>query len=279
MSKKAFSTYSAATELGGLNNHQLIVELSKHHFSCLVVTAQLHIVAFELFKLDEEELDFDDLMMEIMRESRLLDKSYTETKVYANSPFAVLIPAGQFNKQIAEDYLSVSFGEAHRQVMRYDELSAEMGIVTAFRLDEEVPEQINRRLIMVEFHHVFSKMAEHLLQQDNKATDKIKVQFYYKHIIVGVMKNSQLHLVQFFNYQTPEDVLYYLLNICQQLGLRTAQVVLEISGMIDLQSALYNELNKYFANIAMEEVNMKNLPQDFHHYPPHYLSPFFNLAV
>jgi hypothetical protein len=279
MSKKAFSTYSAATELGGLNNHQLIVELSKHHFSCLVVTAQLHIVAFELFKLDEEELDFDDLMMEIMRESRLLDKSYTETKVYANSPFAVLIPAGQFNKQIAEDYLSVSFGEAHRQVMRYDELSAEMGIVTAFRLDEEVPEQINRRLIMVEFHHVFSKMAEHLLQQDNKATDKIKVQFYYKHIIVGVMKNSQLHLVQFFNYQTPEDVLYFLLNICQQLSLHTAQVVLEISGMIDLQSALYNELNKYFATIAMEEVNMKNLPQDFHHYPPHYLSPFFNLAV
>jgi hypothetical protein len=279
MSKKAFSTYSAATELGGLNNHQLIVELSKHHFSCLVVTAQLNIVAFELFKLDEEELDFDDLMMEIMRESRLLDKSYTETKVYANSPFAVLIPAGQFNKQIAEDYLSVSFGEAHRQVMRYDELSADMGIVTAFRLDEEVPEQINRRLIMVEFHHVFSKMAEHLLQQDNKATDKIKVQFYYKHIIVGVMKNSQLHLVQFFNYQTPEDVLYFLLNICQQLGLHTAQVMLEISGMIDLQSALYNELNKYFANIAMEEVNMKNLPQDFHHYPPHYLSPFFNLAV
>lgn len=279
MSKKAFSTYSAATELGGLNNHQLIVELSKHHFSCLVVTAQLHIVAFELFKLDEDELDFDDLMMEIMRESRLLDKSYTETKVYANSPFAVLIPAGQFNKQIAEDYLSVSFGEAHRQVMRYDELSADMGIVTAFRLEEEVPEQINRRLIMVEFHHVFSKMAEHLLQQDNKATDKIKVQFYYKHIIVGVMKNSQLHLVQFFNYQTPEDVLYYLLNICQQLGLHTAQVVLEISGMIDLQSALYNELNKYFATIAMEEVNMKNLPQDFHHYPPHYLSPFFNLAV
>lgn len=279
MSKKAFSTYSAATELGGLNNHQLIVELSKHHFSCLVVTAQLHIVAFELFKLDEDELDFDDLMMEIMRESRLLDKSYTETKVYANSPFAVLIPAGQFNKQIAEDYLSVSFGEAHRQVMRYDELSADMGIVTAFRLDEEVPEQINRRLIMVEFHHVFSKMAEHLLQQDNKATDKIKVQFYYKHIIVGVMKNSQLHLVQFFNYQTPEDVLYYLLNICQQLSLHTAQVVLEISGMIDLQSALYNELNKYFATIAMEEVNMKNLPQDFHHYPPHYLSPFFNLAV
>jgi len=279
MSKKAFSTYSAATELGGLNNHQLIVELSKHHFSCLVVTAQLNIVAFELFKLDEEELDFDDLMMEIMRESRLLDKSYTETKVYANSPFAVLIPAGQFNKQIAEDYLSVSFGEAHRQVMRYDELSAEMGIVTAFRLDEEVPEQINRRLIMVEFHHVFSKMAEHLLQQDNKATDKIKVQFYYKHIIVGVMKNSQLHLVQFFNYQTPEDVLYFLLNICQQLGLHTAQVMLEISGMIDLQSALYNELNKYFATIAMEEVNMKNLPQDFHHYPPHYLSPFFNLAV
>ncbi len=279
MSKKAFSTYSAATELGGLNNHQLIVELSKHHFSCLVVTAQLNIVAFELFKLDEDELDFDDLMMEIMRESRLLDKSYTETKVYANSPFALLIPAGQFNKQIAEDYLSVSFGEAHRQVMRYDELSADMGIVTAFRLEEEVPEQINRRLIMVEFHHVFSKMAEHLLQQDNKATDKIKVQFYYKHIIVGVMKNSQLHLVQFFNYQTPEDVLYFLLNICQQLGLHTAQVVLEISGMIDLQSALYNELNKYFANIAMEEVNMKNLPQDFHHYPPHYLSPFFNLAV
>jgi hypothetical protein len=279
MSKKAFSTYSAATELGGLNHHQLIIELSKHHISCVVVNEQLQVIGFELFKLDEDELDFDDLLVEVMRSSKLLDKSYTETKVYTNSPYAVLIPSEHFNKQIAEDYLSIGFGEAYRQVMRYDQWNDTSGITIAFRLDEEVPEQMNRRLIMVEFHHVFAKMAEHLLKQEQMQQDKIKVQFYYKHIIVGVMKDGKLQLIQYFNYNSSEDVLYYLLNICQQLGLNTAQVMLEISGMIDLQSALYNELNRYFGNIGLEEINPSNLPQDFQQYPPHYLSPFFNLAV
>jgi len=280
MSKKAFSSYSPATELGGLNQHQLIVDLSNAHLSCLVVNEDLKIVAFELFKLYEDELDFDDIIVDIMKESRLLDKSYTDTKVFINSAEAVLIPGKHFNKQVAEDFLTIGFGEPHKQVMRYNEFHHDTEDITvAFRLQEQVPDQINRRLIMVEFHHVYIKMAEHLLKKDISVGDIIKVQFYYKHIIVGVRKQGKLQLVQYFDYQTAEDVLYHLLHICQEFDLQTNKVMLEISGIVDLQSALYTTLEKYFDQIGLEEINQQQLSPDFQQYPSHYLAPFFNLAV
>jgi hypothetical protein len=101
----------------------------------------------------------------------------------------------------------------------------------------------------------------------------IKVQFYKSHIIVAALANRSLQIMQSFPYSTPADVLYNLLNICRQFDLKGA--LLQVSGMIENDSSMLEELNKYFRNIVIEDSTVPEL--EISNHPSHYFTPFFKL--
>jgi hypothetical protein len=104
--------------------------------------------------------------------------------------------------------------------------------------------------------------------------------FYNDKFVLGFFKDGMLQLLQTFTYQTPEDAAYYLLLICKQLGISQHDMVLNISGLIDSQSALYTELLKFFP-----EVNYEGIPEVYNtnglldEYPSHYFSPLLKMSL
>ena len=68
--------------------------------------------------------------------------------------------------------------------------------------------------------------------------------FYHNCIKVLLFDGTSLKVVQQFNYNTPVDAAYHLLNCCHQYNFQPAEISLVLSGMIDEQSKLYNELYK-----------------------------------
>jgi hypothetical protein len=93
-------------------------------------------------------------------------------------------------------------------------------------------------------------------------------------------KNGQLQVIQNFEFNTPEDAIYHLLNICQSFETDATQTILTVSGMVDADSNLYNELHKYFL-----QINFADLPDNFKYteeiknYPVHYFSHLFATAI
>lgn len=93
-------------------------------------------------------------------------------------------------------------------------------------------------------------------------------------------KEGRLQVIQDLPYQNPEDAAYHLLNVCQCFDMAADNVVLQLSGMIDVQSNLYAALYKYFLNIRLEV-----LPGDVSYndeidkYPPHFFSHLFAMAL
>jgi hypothetical protein len=107
-----------------------------------------------------------------------------------------------------------------------------------------------------------------------------RVIFYNDKFIGAFFRNGKLQLLQTFSYQTPEDAAYYLLLICKQFDIQPQEMVLNISGLIDTQSALYSELLKYFVNVNYEEVpdsyGTNGLLDEF---PSHYFSPLLKMSL
>jgi hypothetical protein len=107
-----------------------------------------------------------------------------------------------------------------------------------------------------------------------------RVIFYNDKFIAAYFKAGQLQLMQTFCYQTPEDAAYYLLLICMQFGIQPQEMVLNISGLIDTQSALYTELLKYFS-----QVNYEGVPSSYttngllEEFPSHYFSPLLKMSL
>jgi hypothetical protein len=87
-------------------------------------------------------------------------------------------------------------------------------------------------------------------------------------------------LLQTYGYDTPDDVSWHLLDLCSRFNLDNQQVLLRISGLLDEQSVLYQELLKYFLKTEWEALpGNKSLHKVFEAYPSHYFSPLLNMAL
>lgn len=91
-----------------------------------------------------------------------------------------------------------------------------------------------------------------------------------------VVKENKLLLAQTFMYSTPEDVLYYLLKTTQQFSFSQTEVKLLASGLIEKESALYNELNNYFLNTGFRNAEWEI--SDGNEYPSHFFTSLNDLA-
>ncbi|WP_438944652.1 DUF3822 family protein, partial [Sediminibacterium sp.] len=77
-----------------------------------------------------------------------------------------------------------------------------------------------------------------------------------------------------------EDALYYILRTAQQFNIDTSFAILELSGMIDLHTELYQQLKKVYTNIEIDTIPSSGVMLEVQkEYPAHYFAPFFKLAI
>ena len=108
----------------------------------------------------------------------------------------------------------------------------------------------------------------------------LKAFFYTDKMIVLVCKKGQLQLIQTFEYHDSKDVAYNLLNCCHQLNMNQDEVVLELTGLIEKQSDLYNELQKYFMNVSFDHMEDSiKITDELREYPLHYFSSLLKMAI
>jgi hypothetical protein len=99
-------------------------------------------------------------------------------------------------------------------------------------------------------------------------------------IDIVVSENKKLLMMNSFNWQVNEDILYHTLFVVEQLELNPEKLLLTVTGEIEEDSALHSLLNKYIRDIHIPEspqslsfaVAENNLP--FHPY-----ALLYNLAL
>jgi hypothetical protein len=119
-----------------------------------------------------------------------------------------------------------------------------------------------------------------IINFEKNSKDLLYCNFNPHNFIVFLKKDGQLQVIQNFEFDIATDAVFHLLNICQSFDVNTGQIALWVSGTVDTDSVLYNELYKYFLNITF-----LNLPANFNYagqiknYPEHYFSHLFALAA
>ena len=281
MPNKSFSIYSSDDFTIG-ENDKLVIEIAKSHVACVVSNENSEaIAAYELFSFDENESDdLPKLFTNLSLVSKILPNKISSAKIHFNNEFCIPVPIFKFNKDIAAEYLNIVFGEDPFSKIQFEHLPIEPGIMNVFRINEDWISYLNSSFGKVSYHHTYSNIICRVGYKSSALpAEFISIQFYTTFMIVSVLKDGQLHLIQTFTYETPEDVLYYLLNITQQLELFSEKLTVQISGMIDLDFQLYRELIKYFKNVMVQNVKPTVMPENASDHPLHFFSPFFNLAL
>jgi hypothetical protein len=115
-----------------------------------------------------------------------------------------------------------------------------------------------------------------LLKEPARLEDKLCIIFYTRKIIVSLMKDEKYQLINSYNYHSPEDVGYILLNLCRQFDIQNIR--LEVSGLLEENSALYKELYKFFTDINFKILSETTVvSEEIAKYPSHYFSYLFEI--
>lgn len=151
----------------------------------------------------------------------------------------------------------------------------EWQMTAAYSLPQSIVDLITERFASVQFFHAYTPALK--IYNGFVAPDQIDIYFTTHHFRVLVKKDKHVELAQTYAYKTPLDAAYYLLKICYEFKLNQSEVFVIISGLIDQDSAMYNELHNYFLNLHFAQAPAYSLPET--ELPHHYFTSLYNLAA
>jgi hypothetical protein len=228
------------------------------------------------FAYYKAEINDDDLLKKIFEKYELLGSSFYRTAVAWYMPECILIPNKFYDHQQSKVLLDSLFGKDANVAI--SESLPEWQINAAYHVPVIAHETINRRYTTGNFWHHYSVTLKN--KTSSAGNGSLIVDFKTDSFSVVAVRNNSLLLAQVFSYTSADDVLYYLLKICRQYSLLQHEVNVSLSGLIDKQSAVFNELYQYFVNIQFAPLeNRVQLSEVFSEYPDHYFTSLSRLAA
>ncbi|MEO5595494.1 MAG: DUF3822 family protein [Chitinophagaceae bacterium] len=278
MAKILFDIAVAHEPADWLNCH-LVMEVSPHIFSYAILNREkklLQLRFYELYARNNHELA-QELGEVITADSTLKTGIEKKTFIY-NFPESQLVPEKYFNADAGRDLIELIHGDLNKGITLSERIQGSPQY-NVFRVPAEVHSLLQRNFANSKYWHYYSLWMQYRQKQTGDRAAYLSVMFYPNHLLVAAVKDKQLHLLQSYAYETAEDAGYYLLNICGQLQLSPEEIPVLLSGMIDVSSALYTEIFKYFGQVELEGFPDTNMEPALQDYPAHFFSSLLKLAI
>lgn len=173
---------------------------------------------------------------------------------YGNSP-AALVPVAVYNPDESRKYLSFHQQTDDADEVITDELKA-ADAVNVFCLKDNLVDLIRNKFKDIKIHHRSSGLIEGLLfQYRNENVKQASVNIGMKQFELVVTKGKDLLYYNSFNFQTPEDVIYHILFVCEQMDMNPSSFELILMGEINRHATIYELITRYIKNVKFSSRN------------------------
>ncbi|HLX90590.1 MAG TPA: DUF3822 family protein [Puia sp.] len=266
-------------------DHQtrLLMEVNNFSFSYVLLNLQNNsLVALKYFEFSHlKDRNLIEILREIIFGDELLVVKGSETYIVYNVGESNLIPEKFYSDEVGRKITEIIYGNLNYGLVLGEKIPW-WELYNVYRIPGDVNDFLQERFGEAKIWHKYSLLLKsHKMFNVREYVNFMKVIFYSDKIIVMVSRDHQLQLIQAFPFKDANDVAYHLLNCCYQFSMPVEEAVLQVSGLIDRQSAVYNELLKYFLHFLFDEIDNSIHIEDSLRdaYPAHYYSSFLKMAV
>ena len=248
---------------------------------CILDISQNKFLVLESFKFkssDDAELQCETYK-EIIHNNENLKYVYKHVKIVFHGQKSTLVPAPLFDEKEMNTYLN--FTENAPKAVEV--IANKLNTVDAYCI-KALPECIKKTLDEFfpnyKLYHASIVMIENLLlhfkHQVNKK--KVFVNVHSTQFEILVMEGKKLLLYNSFLFKSPEEFIYYILFVIEQMDLNPENADVTILGEIISESPLYEALYKYIRNVYfINRTETFNYCEGLNTIPPHHFYTLFNL--
>lgn len=219
-----------------------------------------------VFKMDEQRSTFliEEKLKEITEAYPWVGKHYEKVILVQLTSKNILIPAILNKEENKENLFELVYGKRKDDIYVKD-FVLQQNLVNHYTVEGTLGVVLNQRFPKGQWWHVQSL----LLKKQAAGEIIITATIWFNELQLTVEKNGRWLLLQSYSYHTPEDVLYYILNAMEQLGLSQEETTVYVQGMIDQRSALYDVLYNYILNLQLKNELEFQFPETTDEQPIH----------
>jgi hypothetical protein len=282
MLKPAFQIAVSDISAEDLLQSRLLVEVNPESFTYVLLNQRnMSPLAVKYYQLEHgRDKRLTESLLEIIQEDELLQRPVKETLLVYNFPESSLVPEPLFSMDTNKELTDIVHGNLQKGLILTEKIPW-WELFNVYRISQDLHQLLQQQFTAGKYWHYYSLLLKsHKMFDSREESDCIKVIFYADKMITLILKKGIVQLMQTFPYQDTKDVAYHLLNCCHQLSISQEEVVLQVGGLIDRQSTLSTELNKYFLQITFEEIDESiKVTDELKELPLHYFSSILKMAV
>lgn len=183
---------------------------------------------------------------------------------------STLIPFSMYDPDKNEVLMDMMFGDLGQNETILTDVLQDHAMYNCYRVPTALLEVMQTQFADASSSHQYSL----LLKNAAVETDRLVVIFYTQKLVACLIKDGKFQLLNSYNFETPEDVSYTLLNICKQFNISDPHLI--IHGLLEENSPLYKDIYKYFNDIELASLPSDSVYSDeIMKFPSHYFSYIF----
>jgi len=252
----------------------LLIEAGETHCCFAIVDyANFMIVQAACYTAAKQDEDLLKTMIDTHAELR---QAFRQTVVSYYATEDLLIPSKLYHYEAIQSLLGSLYEKDQNTIV--SESVSEWQLYNVYYIPSARHGLLSRKFATGNFWHVYSIFLKNRIEQ-NDGGDFL-IDFKTESFSVIGIRDHVLQVAGIFSYSRATDVLYWLLKISREFSFSQNEVHLVLSGLIDRQSSVFQELYQYFVHIKFASIeNDLQLSRDFADYPIHFFSSLYKLAI
>ncbi len=221
---------------------------------CVNEKASNKFIAFERYTF-QHVYRFEDvcsLMDELMKQSKLIQPGYNRADCLIVNNLSTLVPKAVFEESSKKDYLKFNTLLEGDEFILTDDLKV-LDAKNIFALPLCLKGKLDYAFSDIRYHHFSSILIEVLLRQHKNQAKKVIVHLQDSHFQMVVLEGKHLLFYNTFDHHSPEDFIYYVLFVFEQLHLNPEKTDLQLIGEVEKNSAIHLITQKYIRQIQFGE--------------------------
>jgi hypothetical protein len=199
------------------------------------------------YSIDTDFVFASTIFDKIIEDSSFLKKQFEKIILLPDHNRYTLIPDKLFHENESKKYLVFNHGIDSNEKISIDHLT-ELQLRNIFWQPYELVKSAEKYFTNVQYSHLISSLIRSFSKEKNLKTN-VLINYCGKRMDVIAFKDSQFVFCNSFFYESPADMIYFLLNVFQQTSISSSTLI-KLTGEIAKKSKEYELISKYFSNIS-----------------------------